>query len=187
MRRVAAAVIGALVLGATVLAAVTSRAEAQGAPPVAVTISVAAGDQRFSFSPGTTGEALVELPAGTPALLSAAIEGNLTALGQWQLTLGPANGRGVAIGCSTPCTTTQVRVDGRPGDEYAARATVLAGGRHAALSPVVRLTWGNVGATPVSDMPEQGTSVDPVRAAVVLGIGVLLAAAAAPLAMGKRR
>lgn len=183
-RRVATVVVGLLVLLGTAM----GRAEAQGTPPVSVTLSVLAGGQRFAFAPGTTGEAAVDLPADTPVLLSAAIEGNLTTLGPYRLNIGPAAGRGIAIGCNTPCTTTQVRVDGRNGDEFAARAVVIgASGQQVAASPVVRISWGRVaevveGATSAMD----SEAVDPLRAAVVLTIGVLLAAAVTPLSLPKR-
>jgi hypothetical protein len=178
-------VVMAMVGGLALLGLAVGRAEAQGAPPVSVTLSVLAGGQRFAFAPGTTGEAAVELPAGTPVLLSAAIEGNLTALGPYRLNIGPAAERGIAIGCNTPCTTTQMRVDGRNGDEFAARAVVLgASGKQVAASPVVRISWGRVaeGATSAID----SDAVDPLRAAVVLTIGVLLATAVVPLSLPKR-
>lgn len=181
-RRVAVIAVGVLAL----LGAAVGRAEAQGAPPVAVTLSVLAGGQRFAFAPGTTGEAAVELPAGTPAMLSAAIEGNLTALGPWRLNIGPASGRGVSIGCNAPCTTTQVRVDGRNGDEFAARAVVLVGGQQVAASPVVRISWGRVTGLQPGDAEAASEAVDPLRAGVVLGIGVLLAAAVMPLSLPRR-
>jgi len=176
--------VGMLVL----LGATMGSAEAQGGPPVAVTLSVLAGGQRFAFAPGTTGEAAVELPAGTPALLSAAIEGNLTALGPYRLNIGPAAGRGIAIGCNTPCTTTQVRVDGRNGDDFAVRAVVLGGsGQQVAASPVVRISWGRVsGASEDAASAMDSEAVDPLRATVVLTIGVLLAAAVVPLSLPKR-
>ena len=181
-RRVAIAVVGAL----AILGAVAGRAEAQAAPPVAVTISVLAGGQRFAFAPGTTGEAAVELPPGTPAMLSAAIEGNLTAVGPYRLNIGPASGRGVSIGCNAPCTTTQVRVDGRSGDEFAARAAVVGpGGQQVAASPVVRISWGRVsGSRDAEDAA--GEAVDPLRVGIVVGIGVLLAVAVMPLSLPKR-
>ncbi|MFA7296985.1 MAG: hypothetical protein WC211_07350 [Dehalococcoidia bacterium] len=183
-RRVAMVVVGVLAL----VGAAMGRAEAQGAPPVAVTLSVLAGGQRFAFAPGTTGEAAVELPAGTPALLSAAIEGNLTALGPYRLNIGPATGRGIAIGCNTPCTTTQVRVDGRNGDDFAVRAVVLGGsGQQVAASPVVRISWGRVsGAAQDAERAVASPAADPVRVGVVLVIGVLLAAAVMPLSLPKR-
>ena len=149
-----------------------------------------ASSRSFAFAPGTSGEAAVELPAGTPAMISAAIEGNLTALGGgYQLNIGPANGRGLSIGCPSPCTTTQVRVDGRNGDEFAARAVVLVvnGQQQAAVSPVVRISWGRVSGHAGGATGEmESRAVDPLRASVVLAIGVTLAAALTPLALPKR-
>lgn len=182
--RVAMVVVGVVAL----LGAAVGRAEAQGAPPAAVTLSVLAGGQRFAFAPGTTGEAAIELPAGTPAMLSAAIEGNLTALGSYRLNIGPASGRGVSIGCNAPCTTTQVRVDGRNGDEFAVRAVVLGGsGQQLAVSPVVRISWGRVtGVAEDATSTMESEAVAPLRVGVVLTIGVLLAAAVMPLSLPKR-
>ena len=183
-RRVAMVLVGVLAL----LGGVPGRAEAQGTAPVSVTISVLAGGQRFAFAPETNGEAAVELPAGTPALLSAAIEGNLTAVGPYRLNIGPASGRGVSIGCNAPCTTTQVRVDGRNGDEFAARAVVLGGsGQQVAASPTVRISWGRVsGSTEDTESAMASEAVNPLRAGVVLLIGVLLASAVMPLSLPKR-
>ncbi len=168
------------------------RAEAQRTPSATVTISVAAGDQRFTLSPDASGEAAIEVPLDTPVLFSAAIEGNLTALGAYQLQIGAANGRGFAVGCGNPCTSTQVRVDGKPGQRSAMQAVVTVAGRHVAVSPVVSVTWGNTGksaATSKAALPERGEPAPLWAAAIVLTIGSLLIIALAPMAMprGPRR
>lgn len=170
------------------------QAEAQRTPSATVTMSVTAGDQRFTLSPDASGEAAIEVPLDTPVLFTAAIEGNLTELGAYQLQIGAANGRGFAVGCGNPCTSTQVRVDGKPGQRSAMQAVVTVSGHHVAVSPVVSVTWGTVPqgsggkSAPASKaaLPERGEPAPLWAVAIVVSIGALLIIALAPMSMGRR-